>query len=232
VWWAVWWAASRLTLLACWVFLICYPDPRVLGEAIRHTWAPPIDAGAVRDWASTLPDDPRRIEEAVLARVRYAVPWETDEVPWAVPDPGRALARGLGDCQARAVVLASVLAAKGIPFQLRASLDHLWVEYPEKPARALENASVVLWSRQVAAPRGGGVGLPGVPGVRGVPGAAVFRWPRMEWETTLRIEKAYFWDAAPGSRRALIGLGLLLLSWRSPCARRRRGGIPTRRRRG
>jgi hypothetical protein len=231
----VWWAASRLALFACWVFLICYPDARVLGEAIRNTWAPPIDAGAVREWASTLPDDPPRIEEAVLARVRYAVPWETDGVPWAVPDPARALTRGLGDCQARAVVLASVLAAKGIPFQLRASLDHLWVEYPKKRATALENASVVLWSRAVATPRGGGPGGPGgpgLPGLPGLPGAAVFRWPRVEWETSFRIEKAYFWDAAPRSRQVLIGLGLLLLSWRPPVARRRGGGTRTGRRRG
>jgi hypothetical protein len=209
--------AARLALGALWVLLVCYPHPGVLGEAVRHTWHPPIDAAAVREWARTLPDDPRQLEAAVLARVRYAVPWETDGVPWAVPDPGRALARGAGDCQARALVLASVLAAKGLPFRLRASLDHVWVEYPGKPATALEDAAAVLWTRPVgAAP---GLGPPTSPAA----GPVAFRRPRVDWAASLRLERAYFWDAAPRARQGLLVLGLLLLAGRWPPGRRPRG---------
>jgi hypothetical protein len=206
----VWEVASRLALGVFWAILVCYPDPRVLAEAVRHTWHPPIDAAAVQEWARGLPDDPRRVEEAVLARIRYAVPWETDGAPWAVPDVGRALARGAGDCQARAIVLASVLAAKGVPFRLRASLDHLWVEYPGKPETALEQPAAALWTRPVEERSG----------ARPAAGPAAFSLPRGDWAASLRMEKAYFWDAAPPARRALLLLGLLLLAASRPRAAR------------
>src|SRR5919198_677077 len=76
------------------------------------------------------------------------VPWQSTGVPWSFPSPAEALATGLGDCQARAVTFASVLAAKGIPFQLRASIDHMWVEYPGKRPNALENRSKTLWEQR------------------------------------------------------------------------------------
>ena len=185
----------RVALSALWALWVCYPDPRVLWAAVRNTWRPPIDAGAVTDWARTLPDDPAEIERAVHERVRYAVPWQSAGVPWAFPGPAQTLARGLGDCQARAVVLASVLAAKGIPFQLRASLDHMWVEYPKKAPNALENAGKTLWSR---APEGG---------VR-------FRVPEVDWGESWRIEREYFWDPAPVGRRVALVVGWLVIwSW-------------------
>ena len=106
-----WW---RLGLSVFWLLIVCYPDPRVLWRAIEHTVHPPVDPDAVRQWAATLPDDPAQIEQAVLARLQYAVPWRSAGVPWSFASPAESLAAGLGDCQARAVTLASVLAAKGI----------------------------------------------------------------------------------------------------------------------
>ncbi len=182
----------RAVLSAAWALLVCYPDPRVLWAAIRHTAKPPVDAAAVAEWARTLPDDPAEIERLVLERVKYAVPWQSAGVPWVFASPAQTMARGLGDCQARAVVLASVLAAKGIPFQLRASLDHMWVEYPEKRANELENAAKTLWAK----PPGGGFR---------------FRLPEIDWGESYRIEKEYFWDAAPMGRRLLLVVGLLVV---------------------
>src|SRR3954465_15073110 len=143
-----WW---RIGFSVVWLLVVCYPDPRVLWRAVVHTAQPPIDPAAVRPWAATLPDDPAQIEQAVLARLQYAVPWRSPGVPWSIASPGEALAAGMGDCQARAVTLASVLAAKGIPYQLRASIDHMWVDYPGKQPNALENQSKTLWERPQSA---------------------------------------------------------------------------------
>jgi hypothetical protein len=213
----VWWFVSRLVLSCLWGLLVCYPDPRVLWQALRHTLHPPIDVVAVGEWASALPDDPAQIEVAVQRRIRYAVPWETQGVPWAVPPPADVLASGFGDCQSRAVVLASLLAAKGIPFQLRASLDHLWVDYVGKEPNAIENAASTLWTRPA-------VGLPaatpahagGAAGQSGrqtgpIAGTVHFRLPAVDLGASLRAERAYFWDAAPDSRKVSLAAGLLLL---------------------
>lgn len=197
-------ALTRLALSTLWALLVCYPDPRVLWSAIRNTVKPPIDAAVVADWARTLPNEPAEIERLVLERVKYAVPWHSASVPWVFATPAETLARGMGDCQARAVVLASVLAAKGIPFQLRASLDHMWVDYRGKRANELENAAKTLWAK----PPGGGFR---------------FRLPDIDWAESYRIEKEYFWDPAPVSRRVLLFAGLLALwLWPTPMSRVRR----------
>ena len=192
----LWW---RVALAATWLFVVCYPDPRVLWRSIQHTVQPPVDAEAVRSWAATLPDNPAQIEQAVLDRLKYAVPWQFAGVPWSFVSPAEALAAGYGDCQARAVTFASVLAAKGIPYQLRASLDHMWVEYPGKRPNALENAGKMLWARQ---------DRPAVDGARGI---FQFRVPQIDWRESYRIEKDYFWDTAPASRKLLLLAGWLLI---------------------
>lgn len=197
-----WWRAG-LTLL--WVLFVCYPDPQVLWRSVQHTVQPPIDPEAVRSWAATLPDDPAQIEQAVLVRLKYAVPWESTGVPWSFVSPAEALAEGVGDCQARAVTLASVLAAKGIPYQLRASLDHMWVEYPGKQPNVIENEAKTLWARRDPVAGGGGLR---------------FRLPHVDWAESYRIEREYFWDAAPVSRKLLLLVGLLA-TWVVPMPRRR-----------
>ena len=76
--------------------------------------------------------------------VPYASDWETAGVPWSFPSAAQALRAGRGDCESRALVLASVLAAKGIPHELRMSFDHLWVEYPGKVPTASESDARAL----------------------------------------------------------------------------------------
>jgi hypothetical protein len=223
-----WW---QIALSAVWLFAVCYPDPRLLWQSVLNTFQPPIHPEAVLEWARTLPNDPAQIERAVHERIAYAVPWQLDGVPWAFSPPALTLARGSGDCQARALVFASVLAAKGIPFQLRASLDHMWIEYAGRPANALENAAKTLWSRsgdaiappvapaapgkRPGAPKTGAAG--GANGSAPHQGGFAVRFPAIDVAESLRLEKEYFWDPAPASRKLLLAAGLLLVWLRPGC---------------
>ena len=81
-------------------------------------------------------------------QVPYAYDWQSAGVPWYFPTTREALRAGRGDCESRALVLASILTAKGIPNELRMSFDHIWVDYPGKQANALENAGVQFAGRQ------------------------------------------------------------------------------------
>src|SRR5690348_5646404 len=132
-------------LLLLWSLFALYPNPLMLARSVPQAWTPVIDPDAVRSIAATLPDDPKQIENAVLTRiVPYAVPWQVYGVPWYYPTPSEVLAAGRSDCEGRAVVLASILKAKGIPFTLSASIDHIWVDYPGKTANTLENPQLAI----------------------------------------------------------------------------------------
>jgi hypothetical protein len=180
----------RLLFAIIWILLTLYPNPLLLARSIAHALHPPIDPAAVREWAEQLPDDPVEIERRVLDQyVPYSVPWQTYGVPWYYPTTAEVVALGSGDCQARMLVLASILEAKGIPYHLRASLDHIWVEYPGKQPNALENGSIALM-------QDGRLSIP----------------ERWDWRESYRIEKEYFWDAMPIGRKLLFGgLGVILL---------------------
>lgn len=181
-------------LLLIWTVLALYPNPMMLGRAVAQSWTPVVDADAVRDLAATLPDDPHQIEAAVLGSiVPYGVPWETYGVPWYFPTPAEVLATGRGDCQGRAVVFASLLKAKGIPFSLEASFDHIWVDYPGKNPNAMENPQVSIAKK--APDQSYGFHLPADWNIQ------------QSWE----IERAYFLDPAPGWRWAVLGLGWVLI---------------------
>ena len=121
----------------------------MLVRSIEHISHPSIDPAAVASIARTLPNNPRLIENAVLTRiVPYAYDWQTAGVPWYFPTTREALAQHRGDCESRAVVLASILAYKHIPYQLRMSFDHIWVDYPGHQATALENPGVQIAVRE------------------------------------------------------------------------------------
>ena len=144
-----------------------------------------------------------RAVEAIVntTLVPYAVPWQTYGVPWYFPTPGKVLVRGAGDCQARAVVLASILHAKGIPATFVGSFDHLWVTYPGKQATELEQTSVAVAVQQ--------------PG-----GTYRFTWPQIvDWRASWAIESAYFWDSMPGQRLYLLLAGWFMIPGRRACAR-------------
>jgi hypothetical protein len=113
-------------------------------------------------------------------------------VLWYYPTTSEVVAAGKGDCEARMVVLASLLKAKGIPYRLAASFDHIWVEYPGKSSSLLED-------QELAILRDGKLQLP----------------KRWDWRQSCLIEKDYFWDTMPLGRKPLLFGGLLLiLLWR------------------
>jgi Transglutaminase-like superfamily len=200
----------RIALLV-WTLFVLYPDPLLLLRAARHAWTPPVAPESVAHIAARLPADPHLIELYVTSTlVRYEVPWRSYGVPWYFPSVPEVLARGEGDCQAQAIVLASLLRAKGIPAQLVGSFDHLWVEYPDKQPNRYENAAIAI-----AAQRDDG--------------EYAFRWPEINWRESWEIERAYFWDPMPGPRLWLL-LGGWALIGAAPLLERSLGGMYARRR--
>jgi len=140
---------ALIFLFAAWIVVMLYPDPTTIIRSVRNTLQPQIQPQAVAAIAARLPNDPKAIEAYVLDKqVPYAYDWQTAGVPWYFPTTQEALKSGAGDCESRAVVLASILSAKGIPNHLYMSLDHIWVDYPGKTANAIENPAVQIAGRQ------------------------------------------------------------------------------------
>jgi len=89
-------------------------------------------------------------------------------------------------------VLASILAYKHIPYTLRMSFDHIWVDYPGHVATALENPGVQLAVRQH--------------------GHFVFRWPKdFHLGAEANAQIADYWTPMPLGRQALLFGGLLAI---------------------
>lgn len=180
-------------LLATWALVALYPDPTVLVASVHNFLAPVADAAAAAELAARMPADPREIEAEVLRRVEYATDWQVEGVPWRFPTAAEAISEGRGDCEARAVVLMSVLAAKGIPYRLQSSTNHMWVDYPGKLPTATENDALVL------ADRGGGGFRLRLPG-------------DLDLRDEIESKIALFWDPMPWGRRILLPAGLLLVA--------------------
>jgi len=193
-----------VALALLWTFFVLYPNPWTLVRSIDHVRHPRVDAAAAREVAATMPDDPRLIEAEVQQRVvPYSYDWQSSGVPWYFATTREALRSGRGDCESRAVVLASILDAKGIPYELRMSFDHIWVEYPGKQPNAIENDDVVLADR------------------RG------WRWPR-EFHPVdfVRTQVSGYWTPMPVVRKGLLVGGLAVIALLRPVLRigRRRMG--------
>ena len=196
-------------LVVCWVFVVLYPDPRVLARSISNIRHVDVDPAAVQSVAASLPDDPKLIEQAVLDRlVPYQYDWKVSSVPWYFPNTADVLQAKQGDCESRAVLLASILKAKGIPFQLIMSFDHIWVQYPDKAANSLENAGVAFaqWKN----------------------GHLVIHWPtdfHLGAEISAQLDG--YWTPMPLTRKLLLFGGILLLLLVNPVreARRRQDGF-------
>ena len=198
-------------LLVGWVLVVLYPDPGMLVRSARHFLGPRIDPAAVSGLAARLPDDPRAVEAYVLDEaVPYAYDWQSFGVPWYFPTAAEVLRAGRGDCESRAVVLSSLLTAKGIPNELRMGFGHIWVEYPGKQANAIENAGVEL------------------AGTRD--GRFFLDWPaRFDLREEVADQLAFHWTPAPDARKALLALGLSLIPlWNVVAALAAGNGLPGR----
>jgi hypothetical protein len=180
-------------LALSWVLVMLYPDPGVLVRSVRNTLRPRVEPQALAALARSLPNDPKAIEAYVLDRqVPFAYDWQSAGVPWYFPTASEALRAGRGDCESRALVLASILTAKGIPNELRMSLDHIWVDYPGKQANAMENAGVQFAGRQ--------------------DGRFFLHWPAdFHLRQEVADQVAIFWTPAPWGRVLLVALGLTLI---------------------
>jgi hypothetical protein len=122
-----------------WVGFILYPDPRVFFVSAKRLARPPVDPSPVRALAEQLPDDPAAIEAFSQRYVRFSDPWTLYQLPWYFPTVEEVLRDKAGDCQAEAILTASIFSAKGIPYTMRYSFDHVWVDYAGKAAAGLED---------------------------------------------------------------------------------------------
>ncbi len=200
-------------LAVAWILVVLYPDPGVLLRSIGNAAHPRIEPEAVAGLARRLPDDPRAIEAYVLDRqVPYSYDWQSAGVPWYFPSTTEALRSGNGDCESRALVLASILTAKGIPNELRLSFDHIWVDYPGKQANAMENAGVQFAGTQ--------------------DGRFFIHWPKdFRLGQEIQDQLSIYWEPAPAWRVLLLLAGISLialwntLAWRIGAGRLAADGL-------
>lgn len=182
-------ALAYLTVV--WVLVALYPDPGMLPRSIANLATARADPAAAAALAATLPDDPRLVE-AYLLGTPYSYDWQTFGVPWYFPTAAEALRAGRGDCESRAVRLASLLTAKRIPNELRVALNHIWVDYPGKEASALENAGLEIAGRRE--------------------GAFFLRWPeQLDLRDEIADQIAITWAPMPFWRLLVLLAGLAVV---------------------
>lgn len=180
-------------LLILWIIFVLYPNPVSFIISIERVRDFEADPYAVEPVLSELPSDPASIEKAVLARIPYRHDWEVYGMPWYCPTVEQVLERGEGDCKSRALVLASVLEAKNITYQVHLSPIHIWVSYEGKNETSLENERVEFRHYDPET------------------GEVQFQVPQIAVRKVVDSFWASFWDAMPELRKALLVSGLLAL---------------------
>lgn len=179
--------------LVLWIILVLYPNPLKPVVSLHRLISPEVDPAAARSLADGLPSDPVEIERAVLQRLPYCYDWESWSVPWYYPTVGEALEKGRADCKGRAIVLASVLEVKGIPYQINSSPTHVWVDYPGKQENSAENPDVGLY------------------GVDPQTGKRSYHFPHINVMGSIRLFWDGFWAPMPVVRMVLLIAGPLIL---------------------
>lgn len=197
---------TKLHLLAAlaWTLVVFYPNPVMLLMTIWHTISPPINAAAAHELAATLPDDPNAIRYLVLTElVTYDYDWAIYGVPWYFPRTSEVIRDRRGDCESQAVLLASILEAKGIPYQLKMSFDHMWIDYAQKSATDMEHDEAAF------------VALDGA--------SIEIRLPKhFDARKWIDIQLDSRWHPMPAYRKALLFIGLFLIfagQWLLHCYR-------------
>lgn len=173
-----------------WTLVVCYPNPLVLVRNVARYRRLPLDPEIAWSMGWTIPRDPARIEQFVDALIAPAPDWETYRVPWYMPAAWEVAQDLQGDCESKTVLLASLLAGQHIPFEVRASLDHIWVDYRGRRERPGESASLAY--------------------LEGKEGRLRIRRPKaVALAETLRLQKQILWDAMPPFRKQAWVVGLL-----------------------
>ena len=176
-----------------WILFVLYPNPLNLAISIQRVIDFDTDPAAVGSMLSELPSDPSDIESAILARIPYRHDWELYGMPWYCPTVEQVLEKGEGDCKARALVLASVLQAKNITYEVRSSPTHMWTDYEGKNETSIENTQVEYYQYDPQT------------------GERRFRIPQIKLGEAMDYFLDNFWDPMPGDRNALLISGLSVL---------------------
>ena len=176
-----------------WIVFVLYPNPLNLIISIQRVINFDTDPAAVESILSDLPSDPADIEKAVLAMIPYRHDWELYGMPWYCPTVEQVLEKGKGDCKARALVLASVLEARNIAYQVRSSPMHIWADYEGKNETSSENPQVEYYQYDPET------------------GERRFQIPRIKLREAMDYFGDAFWDPMPDVRKALLISGLSAL---------------------
>jgi hypothetical protein len=176
-----------------WIVFVLYPNPLNLIISIQRVINFATDPAAVESMLSDLPSDPADIEKAVLAMIPYRHDWELYGMPWYCPTVEQVLEKGKGDCKARALVLASVLEAKNVTYQVRSSPMHIWADYEGKNETSTENAQVEYYQYDPET------------------GERRFQIPQIKLREAMDYFGDAFWVPMPDSRKALLVSGLSAL---------------------
>ena len=176
-----------------WVLLLLYPNPLNLILSLQRTFTPSIDPASVESLSRGLPSDPVAIESAVLETIPYRYDWEVYGMPWYFPTVEEVLEREEGDCKARALVLASLLEVKDIPYRINMSPIHVWVEYEGKEQTSLENPRVKFSQLDPET------------------GERSFQFSEIALRDVMDSFQQGFWAPMPKVRKAFLIFGLLAL---------------------
>ena len=196
-----------LLAVVLWVGAVVYPDPRPFVGSMDRLFHPPIDAVAASGLAAELPADYGVIEDFTLSYVPFATAWETYGLPWYYPTVEEVIRDKAGDCQARAILLGSILEAKGMPYTMYYSFDHVWIDYPGKTATSLDDPSTSF----VGGTDGGWwAGLP----------------DKIPLGSIIKERVAYHWTPMPVARKFMLVLGAMLIICYGERRLLRRAGRP------
>jgi hypothetical protein len=168
---------------------VLYPDPTRLLVSIKRLVHFPVDAAAVQPIARTLPNDYKAVEDYALATVPWENAWKVYGMPWYFPTVQEVMADKAGDCQGQALLIASILQAKGMPYTINYSFDHVWIDYPGKTVTALEDPATSFVSNK------GKGWLASLP-------------DRLPLRSIVDQRIAFHWTPMPTSRKTMLAVGL------------------------
>ena len=191
---ARWWKTALfvIVMLSLWTFIVCFPNPYIFIRNVARYVRLPVDPSVVEIVEAEIPDEPEEIEKFVLGLVKYQYDWENYNSPDYVSTARQAVTRRRGDCEDRAVVLASLLEAKNIAYDLKASLVHYWVDYPGKRSSKSENDDVAFFGKE--------------------DGKFRLKLPDMgQWRRYFNAGKKGFWDVMPAGRKILMIAGWAMI---------------------
>jgi len=191
-------------IVILWILFVLYPNPLNLIISIQRVTDFDADPGAVEPMLADFPADPVDIEKTVLARIPYRHDWEVYGMPWYCPTVEQVVEQGEGDCKSRALILASVLEAKNVTYQVHSSPTHIWVEYEGKNETSIENAQVEYYQYDPQT------------------GERRFKIPHIGLSRVMDSFWDGFWDPMPDARKALLISGLLALATARVILRRKR----------